>query len=362
MFDQLSLDGTVTDNVPARCFPLNLILGGGLPVGHMHEIWGREGTGKTTLSDEFMSLAVHHKGMRGIKYDMEGSSDARRLAKFALYPEGPNQNMDLDQTQISIESVFLDLKKRVAELDKAKSDQKLFVVIDSLGASPPQAHVDAKDLSGLKIGADALAWKNMLRLYNRLMRHRVTMLILNHETQVINTGPFGGRGPKYTSPGGHAPKHHAYIRARISYAGKIKNTDGDIIGVEAVIRTNKNKQAGPFQEVYIPIYFGNPSLAPEEDYVGSWDALACLMYLKKATLIKTSGAKSTLTLYDANDNYFEVNWIGQDAWVSDVYQPYTEDVHRTIQWFHYQAGYQNQAIRQIKAPPQLPEAQPEETS
>lgn len=328
--------------IPMRCHSLNLILGGGLPIGQAHEWYAAEGSGKSTLAYETMSIAVSQLGMVGILYDMEDCADDTRMAKFGLV-NGVNF-VRVDDVN-SIEQIVTDLQEKLKQMKSAKDNRRIFVVVDSVGATPPQAHIDSKDYaSHLKVGADALAWKNMLRLYNRVLKggKRVTLLLLNHQTAVINTSGYG-RGPKYTSPGGHAVKHHAYVRARLTRVGWLENADKQKIGAEVLFKTEKNKTAPPHQEVRIPIYFGNPELLPEEDYVGSWDAYACILYCKEVGMITTRGSKSTMTLFNEKDEPYEVSWIGAVEFVQNVYPEHVACIHNTMRWWHYRYNRQNDA-------------------
>ncbi len=345
--------GTTRENKPEfirfRAFPLTLAFGGGLQKGQVHEWYGGEGAGKSTIAFEVAANALHHDNQEVVIFDSEKSASVPRLEKFGLYPEtdderNTKQNMIWEPDVTSIENMFTRLERIINLMKSKRSNKGLFVVLDSLGALPPQAHLDATNYEkDLKIGATSLAWAQMLRVFqakiNRILGPgRVTTLLLNHQTNNINTTP-GSFGKKYTSPGGHAVKHHAYTRARIIRIQRITNNDGQVIGAETLFDIEKNKQAPPYQKVKVPIYFGNPQLEAKDDYVGTWDAQACLWHAKDLGLVQTRGGKSgmSITIESADgeevDEYFE--WRGEPEFVTEIFPSVRNSFHRTLFEAHY---------------------------
>lgn len=329
-------------------FPVNLVFGGGLVLGKIYEWFGGEGCGKSTLAYETCALAAK-QGVVPVFYDMEDATSLHRLAKFGLFCwqsmeedlcTADQINMYLIQDVVSLEGIFVNFGNLIDDLKKVKPDVQTLVVIDSVGASPPQAHVDAKSVDQhLKVGADALGWKNMLRLFNRkYLPDLHSLILLNHQTMVINTGFGGGRGPKYTSPGGHAIKHQCHMRVQIIRVGSLKNSAGEQIGAEILIKTLKNREAPPFQEARVPLYFGNPDLAPSEDFVGTWDAMACLTYCRTKKLIANRGSKSSMWLLnDAQTEYEAIEWMGIQQFIDTIYSDdgYRRRLYATMRHAHY---------------------------
>jgi RecA/RadA recombinase len=292
--------------IPFRTTPMNLLFGGGLALGQVHEWFGAEGSAKSTIAYETMAISLSYNVLP-VLFDQEHAGASKRLQKFGLKP---NENMLYIEHTVSIEHIFQEIL-RLAQLMKDKRDgRRLLFVIDSVGATPPEAHINTDDLrKNIKPGAMSLAWANMLRIYMARTRRilpgadRMTLLLLNHQTQVISFSSFGGPGPRYTSPGGHAVKHWGFSRARFINTGRLKSSAGDVVGATIKIETKKNKAAASHQEVEIPVYFGNPQLEAHEDSVGSWEPLAIHMHAKRLGLIAKGGM------------YILTN-EGEDEWVA----------------------------------------------
>lgn len=289
--------------IPTRCYALNLILSGGwgFPRRRIVELFGKEGSGKSTLLYEILHLAHKIEKCVIILVDQETPVPDNRLNKFGLY-KGKNL---IYIREPSIEAVFIRFNTLISDIEKSfGKDTPIMIGIDSVNAIPPQAHVEAKSVTKLKTGASAQAWGNMLKLWLcNLYFKDLTIFLTNHITETFNTG-FGGSffsGPKTTTPGGRFIKHFESLRVEVKRITLIKN--GDVpIGQVTRIKTIKNKDAPPFQEVDIPLFYGNPQLPPGQDYVGSWDDLACFYFLKNKGALKTKGSWSTI---DGIDGKFQ---------------------------------------------------------
>lgn len=329
--------------LPFRCYAMNLIVGGqGLRRGQYIEIFGPEGSGKSTLLYELLGIAVA-QGCVAILEDQEGCADATRLEKFGLIP-GKNLIYIREPT---VEALF---EKRFAVFEKLRKEHPgvpIVTGLDSLGITLPQAHYDKFfdekktktniDLvSNEKTAANAKAWAKALRaFFARYHDMNITTIVLNHQTEVIATGPFGGMGPKFTTPGGRTAKHMMFTRIQVKKIGQLKNTDGKVVGNKVLVKTHKCKDAPPFQEAEVPLYFGNPMLPAGEDYAGTYDALACFYHLKKLGAIKGSGWY-TLDLLNATDPSAveKVKWQGENGF-REIFDQHREAVYYTMMRWHY---------------------------
>lgn len=327
--------------LPTKCYALNLALSGGhgYPMRQIIEVAGPEGSGKTTLIFEALSMAVNHFNCIGLFFDQETPVDDRRLSKFNLYPvsaSNPNGNF-LKCREASIERVFKKIEDIIQACDKAKDPRPIVVMLDSVGITPPESHLNLKDLIDTpKTAGLASAWYNMLRVWNaRHYQRDITLFLVNHVTDVINTT---GRsfGPKTTTPGGRAIRYMGTIRLRVSPVGRLINKEGIQIGHDIIVKSSKNKFAPPQQEVRLPLYYGNPDLPPEQDYVGTSDVLACLYFLKDRGAIVTSGSWSKLTLVDPSTGELieETKFQGETGW-TQVYQKHQNRIWLMMQALQY---------------------------
>ena len=98
-------------------------------------------------------------------------------------------------------------------------------------------------------------------------------------------------GDKYTTSGGKALPFHASARVRLQAVGKIKNDEGDIIGVKTQATVVKNRYGPPFKKASFNIYFDS----------GIDDLTSWLETLKKYKVITVGGAWHTLVMEDTGE-------------------------------------------------------------
>lgn len=328
--------------LPMRCYAANILLGGqGLNRGRMVEIFGQEGSGKTTLCYELMAIAAA-MGFVVVFFDQEKSADDLRLAKFGLY-EGVNLIKCREHT---IEDVFIRLEEIVTTLKDAKDARPVVACVDSVGIMVPREYFEnAKAGERPRPGSVSQAWSANLKMwFAREGDIDCTILLINHMTEVIEMGwsPVPNQGKKFTTPGGRPMKHVVHSRLEVIRSSNIKGYDGDtIVGAHINLKVHKHRGAPPFQYVKLPLFFGDPTKPPGDptDLVGTNDCLACRIHLKDKGAITSSGSKSKLILKLANGSEEPVEWTGDAGWYQ-VYQTRQMDVYRTMYHWHYK-GHQS---------------------
>jgi len=328
-----------------RCYAGNLLVGGhGV---RKIEIFGAEGTGKSTLLYEILGIAASDSLV--FLGDQEKAATHERLAKFGLFAVGnpfdAEPNIVVGRAS-NIEEYFENLH---LFMEKTKSDPRpVIIATDSVGMLIPGVYYakhlyekDSKAPSGFKettekTAATAKAWARVLRWFNSHYHSRdVTNIFLNHQTDVIDTTPWGAKGPKkVTSPGGNTMKHAVFTRIKCSVIRKIKHNDV-IIGNEVILETIKCKDAPPFQKVRLPLYFGNPTLTPDEDFAGTYDPIACLFHLQDRGVIKKSGGWSTLRLNKEDGSEELVKWQGEAGWRANVWPAWQTAIYNKMLQCHY---------------------------
>ena len=327
--------------LPFRCYNANLIVGGqGIRRGQFVEVFGAEGTGKSTILYELLGIAAA-QGNIVVLCDQEGCADGKRLAKFGLTP---GKNLVYIREPY-LEALFEKKSHVFSEIRKKHPGVPVIVGLDSLGITLPYAHyskfVEEKktktniDLtSNEQTAANAKAWAKMLRFFFAHFHDmNITTIVLNHKTQMINTGPFGG-GPKSTTPGGQTQKHMMFTRIEMIKVGKIENAAGQQIGNEVLIKTHKCKDAPPFQEARVPLYFGNPMLEPQDDFAGTYDCGACFRHLKNLNAFKGSGWY-TFELFKSDGSPPESFKFQGENGFRDIYNAHQQDVWYTMMRWHY---------------------------
>ena len=233
---------TKVDVIPTGILPLDAALGiGGLPRGRIIEIFGPEGTGKTTLALHAIAEAQKAGGTAAF-IDAEHALDPRLAQALgvkieSLYLSQPDSG---EQALYSLETLV-----RSGAVD--------IVVVDSVAALTPQAEIDGT-IGESQVGLQArLMSYGLRRLTASISRSNCVVIFIN---QLRATIPQGySKGPVETTTGGRALKVYTSVRIEVRRGKQITHGD-DVIGHELFIKVVKNKQAPPFRSAHCSLIYG----------------------------------------------------------------------------------------------------------
>jgi len=204
---------------------LDEMMGGGIPVGRIIEVYGYPHSGKSTLC---LEISKAFKNTLLIDFEHETDPD---------YHKALGVKVDVVQP-ITFEQGVDDFFRVIWNGGKVKKSKYDCLIIDSIGSAITNRQME-KDIADNTVGELAQKVTQWCRKAEKIFKPlEVTALVINHRKQKI-----GGFGGDYT-PGGMQLKHSAGVRLALHHSKNRVHEDG----ITCNIRQVKNKvcQKVPF--------------------------------------------------------------------------------------------------------------------
>lgn len=343
---------TKTEFMPTGSLVMDIVMGGGLPVGKIIELTSDAGAGKSTIALS-MCRELLINGKKVIYLDYEGAVTTSQLKgifgnnpktgenyldEFLYTPENPDGNFILFQvtTYMQGEEILNNL---------LGTDEFALVVIDSVTSMVPDEYLESvknPNSKDAKYATDDNRPAIDARLVGRFLKkfkavcteHNVSMFLINQMRTALSLTSYGTSSKKTT--GGAAVEYMPDIRIRLEKSTPItqkkkNNLTGEVeeqrIGSITLVNAYKNKLGPGMIKVPVSIIFGR-GISNLQSY-RQWlpNKTIRIDGEDKPMLETRGGGYHTLLIPDANDNINSYQVRGEDA-LMDLITKHFDDIKR----------------------------------
>lgn len=239
------------ESIPTGSLYLDHAIGiGGYPKGRIIEIFGMESTGKTSLCLHAIKEA-QKKGLVCAFIDMEHGLNKERIEAIGV------DASKLIFSQPDCAEDALDIVDRLS-----RTGEVGVIVLDSVASLVSKKELEG-EMGDAHVGIQARLMSQAMRKLAGIASKTKTIIIFTNQIRQ-KVGIIWGSNE--VTSGGLALKFFAALRLRTSTksANKIKDENGNVVGMLFTVDIIKNKVGPPFKTCDVPFYFDRGISREEE--------------------------------------------------------------------------------------------------
>jgi recombination protein RecA len=222
------------DKVSSGILGIDVLTGGGIPVGRIIEISGSESTSKTLISLTIAS-AYQKRGQLTALVDCERTTTKKDIIRAGMDPEAGNFFYFTPRNGEQALDIIKDLAESGVSL----------IIVDSVPYIKPEKSLEKETGSATMADVARLLGSEQTQLTNAADDNDCTILFIN-QVRAKLTG-YGGN----QTAGGYAIKYMFSLRLQ----NRIESIKKDKSGVTLEIKTLKNKVGSPYGITFLDVDF-----------------------------------------------------------------------------------------------------------
>lgn len=219
---------------------LDRLLNGGLPEGTLVDLYGPEGSGKTTLALHFLANQIRRNRIAFI-VDAEHKLDPLLASKIGV---------DLSKHPLTQPATAEEAFEIIFSASENMQPGDI-ILVDSAAALVPKAMIEHSMDQKFMGGNSIVVSQGLKKILHTVSVHGVIVIFINQLREKIGV-MFGN--PE-TTPCGRALKYHSNAIIEVRKTGFIKEGE-NTIGQTVSVKTVKTSHCPPFQTVELKLKFG----------------------------------------------------------------------------------------------------------
>ena len=241
-----TISSEVRSWISTRDPALDAVIGRGVPVGRMTEIFGPEANGKSTLALAILAETQRIGGI-GALFDTESVADPVRCAALGV----DRENL-IYFDPASMEATLNHILFLIGDIRSVAPDIPLTVVWDSIAGTPTQSELDGEVGKQQYAAAARILSLALRKLVGVISKQQVCMIFVNQIRAKIGLT----YGNMYDTYGGKAMKFYCSVRLALKKKEILYRVKTEPpYGIVTEVKTEKNKVAAPFRRANITIRF-----------------------------------------------------------------------------------------------------------